>query len=135
MIARAVRFSERRAWLRAALRARLVDEWTLSIGKAHCQLSINVLISFDSLSLSVVVVAIAALRRGLAAVLPLALLGFLAPAELERQGKTITSTTSPTLKYLILNTFFISLLSTAVLPRSDWRARARHRAAASTDAL
>jgi hypothetical protein len=30
-------------------------------------------------------VAAAALRRGLAAVLPLALLGFLAPAELERQ--------------------------------------------------
>jgi hypothetical protein len=30
-------------------------------------------------------VSIAALRRGLAAVLPLALLGFLAPAELERQ--------------------------------------------------
>jgi hypothetical protein len=87
-----VAFDERRAWLRAARRARLVDEWAPACN---------------------------ALRRGLAAVVPLSLLSFLSAAELERQ---VCGEREVDLALLRRQTRYSRLRAESQLVRWFWRA-------------
>jgi hypothetical protein len=87
-----VAFEERRAWLRAARRVRLQDEWAPACN---------------------------ALRRGLAAVVPLSLLSFLSAAELERQ---VCGEREVDLALLRRQTRYSRLRADSQLVRWFWRA-------------